>query len=554
MLARWSVAWRINSSFVVLALLIIALSIFAFLAVDGLRSHFAASGQIAALKTAADRVTWQMQAAERAARAYGAAPNDAMAQAVAGHLAALRADPAPSAAFAPGTAARAEIDALLALAQDYSTAFTQIRDLRAAATSPGLALQDKAQDMHDTLRSITNSVSVSGRPQLVQAAQTAVQSFDTAKLHLDSYLAFRSGDDGRAARAALDAFGAAMAQLAQTGGGAYLQNRIARIAGAVPALITDFDRYAASMTQADRLESTVLAPLGQSVLDRLDALVRQIALTGQAHDDASASLLTDLRNFIPVMGLITVLLALLAGYLVARGITHAITALVDATDRLAAGDPSKPVTGGDADHALGRLARGLAAIRAAQIAQANADAAQNAQQRDQEQVIDALQSQLARLAAGDLTARIDRPFAPAHDSLREDFNRATDTLRGLVGQIAGPAGLIAAQTRQATSATAALSQRTEKQAAVLDQTSAALDQLTASLQAAAGDARTVDTTVAAARAGQQQQRCRGAGRGRHGRDRRFVTADVAGDQCDQGYRLSDQSAGAECRGRGRARR
>lgn len=489
MLARWSVAWRINGGFVVLAVLIIGLSISAFLAVDGLRSNFASSGQIAAQQTAADRVIWQMQAAERAARAYGAAPNDTMAQAVADSLAALRADPALPAAFAPGTAARTEIDAVLALAQDYGTTFTQIRDLRAAATSPGISLQDKAQDMQDALRSITNSVSVSGRPQLVQAAQTAAQAFDTAKQHLDSYLAARNGDDGRAARAALDGFDRAMTPLTQAGGGAYIQTRIARIAGAVPALIADFDRYAASMTQADRLENTVLAPLGQMVLDRLDTLVRQIAQTGQAHDDASASLLADMRRIIPILGLVTVLLALLAGYLATRGITHAITALVDTTDRLAAGDTATAVTGGDADHALGRLARGLAAIRAAQIAQANAAAAQHA-----------LQSQLARVAAGDLTARIDQPFAPAHDSLRQDFNRATDKLRGLVGHIAGPAGLIAAQTRQATSATAALSQRTEKQAAVLDQTSAALDQLTASLQAAAGDAHTVDSTLAAARA------------------------------------------------------
>ena len=489
MLARWSVAWRINGGFVVLAVLIIGLSISAFLAVDGLRSNFASSGQIAAQQTAADRVIWQMQAAERAARAYGAAPNDTMAQAVADSLAALRADPALPAAFAPGTAARTEIDAVLALAQDYGTTFTQIRDLRAAATSPGISLQDKAQDMQDALRSITNSVSVSVRPQLVQAAQTAAQAFDTAKQHLDSYLAARNGDDGRAARAALDGFDRAMTPLTQAGGGAYIQTRIARIAGAVPALIADFDRYAASMTQAERLENTVLAPLGQMVLDRLDTLVRQIAQTGQAHDDASASLLADMRRIIPILGLVTVLLALLAGYLATRGITHAITALVDTTDRLAAGDTATAVTGGDADHALGRLARGLAAIRAAQIAQANAAAAQHA-----------LQSQLARVAAGDLTARIDQPFAPAHDSLRQDFNRATDKLRGLVGHIAGPAGLIAAQTRQATSATAALSQRTEKQAAVLDQTSAALDQLTASLQAAAGDAHTVDSTLAAARA------------------------------------------------------
>ena len=489
MLARWSVAWRINGGFVVLAVLIIGLSISAFLAVDGLRSNFASSGQIAAQQTAADRLIWQMQAAERAARAYGAAPNDTMAQAVADSLAALRADPALPAAFAPGTAARTEIDAVLALAQDYGTTFTQIRDLRAAATSPGISLQDKAQDMQDALRSITNSVSVSGRPQLVQAAQTAAQAFDTAKQHLDSYLAARNGDDGRAARAALDGFDRAMTPLTQAGGGAYIQTRIARIAGAVPALIADFDRYAASMTQAERLENTVLAPLGQMVLDRLDTLVRQIAQTGQAHDDASASLLADMRRIIPILGLVTVLLALLAGYLATRGITHAITALVDTTDRLAAGDTATAVTGGDADHALGRLARGLAAIRAAQIAQANAAAAQHA-----------LQSQLARVAAGDLTARIDQPFAPAHDSLRQDFNRATDKLRGLVGHIAGPAGLIAAQTRQATSATAALSQRTEKQAAVLDQTSAALDQLTASLQAAAGDAHTVDSTLAAARA------------------------------------------------------
>lgn len=141
-----------------------------------------------------------------------------------------------------------------------------------------------------------------------------------------------------------------------------------------------------------------------------------------------------------MMGLVTALLALLAGYLATRGITHAITALVDTTDRLAAGDTATAVTGGDADHALGRLARGLAAIRAAQIAQANAAAAQHAQLRDQEQVIDALQSQLARVAAGDLTAQIDQPFAPPLTACARISTRRPIRCAGWSGTSPAPPG------------------------------------------------------------------------------------------------------------------
>ncbi|ARU00983.1 methyl-accepting chemotaxis protein [Yoonia vestfoldensis] len=497
---RWSVAWRINGGFVVLALVIAGLSAGAVLAVDRLRDTLATTAAITAQHRATTGFIGQMRAVDLAARAYGTTGADSMAQAVTDQIAVLRDDRALPAAFAPGSAARAEIDILLRLAQDYGSTFQQIADLRAAATRPGSALHDQAQDMQTALRRVTNNVAVSGLPDLVQAAQRAAQAFATARLHLDSYLATRSGDDGRAARAALADFDRAMTPLTQAGGGAYAQAQIARIAGAVPALITDFDAYAARVTQADQLENTLLVPLGQDLLDRLDALLGQIARQDQAQGDARDRLLGDLRQASVMLGLGAAIIALLAGQLIARAITRRITHLGDAAARLAAGDTAQPINGGDADHALGLLARALATIRDAQIAQGFAAQAQQAQQHDQQQVIDQLHRQLTRLAAGDLTAQIDQPFAPAHEPLRQAFNSATDALRAAMGQITATAGLIAANAGQLTAAQGALSARSETQAATLDQTTAALDQLSASLQAATADRRAVDSKAAAAHA------------------------------------------------------
>ena len=89
---------------------------------------------------------------------------------------------------------------------------------------------------------------------------------------------------------------------------------------------------------------------------------------------------------------------------------------------------------------------------------------------------------LARLAAGDLSARIDTPFtAPVRERLRADFNTAVDQLHETIQTVISNVSAINGGSAEITQASDDLSKRTEQQAASLEQTAAALDQITATV-------------------------------------------------------------------------
>lgn len=127
--------------------------------------------------------------------------------------------------------------------------------------------------------------------------------------------------------------------------------------------------------------------------------------------------------------------------------------------------------------------------------EAESKAAEEAQHR----VVTALASGLAKLAAGDLTCRLEQPFAGEYEKLRADFNGAMATLQEAMKVIAANANGIRAGAAEITSASDDLSRRTEQQAATLEETAAALDEITATVKKTAEGASQANATITAAR-------------------------------------------------------
>ncbi|MFZ5708910.1 MAG: methyl-accepting chemotaxis protein [Pseudomonadota bacterium] len=93
---------------------------------------------------------------------------------------------------------------------------------------------------------------------------------------------------------------------------------------------------------------------------------------------------------------------------------------------------------------------------------------------------DILMRALERLAAGDLTARIDEALTPEFDRIRLDYNSALGALNSLVADITERSGSAVSRINEIAQAATSLSQRTEQQAATLQETAAAMHQMTAS--------------------------------------------------------------------------
>lgn len=148
---------------------------------------------------------------------------------------------------------------------------------------------------------------------------------------------------------------------------------------------------------------------------------------------------------------------------------------------------------------LGGFARGIAAWRDS-VLETQALAEQDRlREEEQDRVVGELTRALARLAALDLTVAIDsppgNPFPERYQELRQNFNGVVKTLADTIEMIRRTAQSIDSGATEFNTIAQDMSNRTETQAATLEQTAAALDEMTASVQSTAANAADADKAM-----------------------------------------------------------
>jgi methyl-accepting chemotaxis protein len=113
--------------------------------------------------------------------------------------------------------------------------------------------------------------------------------------------------------------------------------------------------------------------------------------------------------------------------------------------------------------------------------------------------IDGLTGGLVRLADGDLTYRIEEPFAPHLEDLRKNFKESVSRLQEALRSVGQTAASINSGAKEFGSGADDLSKRTEKQAASVEETAAALEQITTTVRNAAARAAEVGSLVSRTR-------------------------------------------------------
>ena len=114
-------------------------------------------------------------------------------------------------------------------------------------------------------------------------------------------------------------------------------------------------------------------------------------------------------------------------------------------------------------------------------------------------VVAGLAQGLKQLSEGDLTARISQAFPAKYETLRVDFNAASERLEHTLAGMVGSAQIIRNGAAEIAGAADDLSRRTERQAAGLEETAAALDEITATVRKTATGAKAAAEVVLAAR-------------------------------------------------------
>ncbi|OWK22728.1 hypothetical protein AJ87_44700 [Rhizobium yanglingense] len=197
------------------------------------------------------------------------------------------------------------------------------------------------------------------------------------------------------------------------------------------------------------------------------------------------------------------ILAIVVAFFASRSITRPIAKLQSALRHMAGGEGVATDSTLDIRRdEIGDLARAVGAVRDALSAQATHraenDARRAAAEREQlegaarereaaatetNDAVAQLGQALEAMADGDLAFRLVRPFGPALDTLRINFNNSADKLQSSLKAIGGNASSIDAGAAEISTASNDLARRTEQQAASLEETAAALDELQQPLMA-----------------------------------------------------------------------
>jgi methyl-accepting chemotaxis protein len=191
------------------------------------------------------------------------------------------------------------------------------------------------------------------------------------------------------------------------------------------------------------------------------------------------------RLAIGIGGLLSVGLALFLAWFLSRNVAKPVSALTGVMKTLASGDNSVRVEGTERGDELGGMAKAVLVFRDAAIEKQKADAAKAEADAEQQRVVTALETNLSKLASGDLRATISEDFSPSYQSVKTNFNAALDSLRELIGSVTESAAAIRTGSGEIAQASEDLARRTEANAASLEETSAAVTQMDGRLRATA---------------------------------------------------------------------
>lgn len=155
---------------------------------------------------------------------------------------------------------------------------------------------------------------------------------------------------------------------------------------------------------------------------------------------------------------------------------------------LAQGECRIVIEGADVPDEIGAIASAAEVFRKAAEAKITADAAQLSMVED-------LAKGLQALANRDLAFRLDAPFAPEYEALRDNFNRTAHELSAVIREVVSAAGGVSGGAGEIHAAADDLARRNELQAARVEETTAAMDEIAQGVRNTADSARQAEQAV-----------------------------------------------------------
>ncbi|MEO0904909.1 MAG: HAMP domain-containing protein, partial [Pseudomonadota bacterium] len=461
MLESWSISKRIGSGFVILTLMLIGLALFSHRAVGALGTGYSDYRATALQGVAVREAMEDIFEAKIAVLSYVETPVSAQRNEAIGNLDEVLDSTELADRFNSASTEGAERDRLLELTRTYKDRFFflagQLVDLRSLQAE----IDGQVELLAQNASALFSTAVQNGNPSIVSAAGRVLQAATETTLQGKQYLLTSAPADLDAFVENNIAFNRAAEQLRGLGVTAPLSNQISQLVDASREIEDNLRQFSQNRQAALELQSNVIDQIGSEIDAGFDRFADDLQMRQDQLGPRGAAIVAQLQTFIPIIGIVAVIVAILASFVIGRWINGAVSRLVDTTERLAAGDDEIEVTGTEHKHELSRMARALLVFRDAQVERKQASAERAKLREQQDSVVNTMKSELAQLAAGDLTAKIDTAFASEYEDLRHNFNEAVSALDSAIARVAETAQNIMATTNETNTATNDLSQRTE---------------------------------------------------------------------------------------------
>ena len=499
MLESWPISRRVGSGFLILTCMLIGLALFSQRSVDRLANGYSEYRLISQQYSAVSAAVSNLMAASGAASDFRLTADPNRRDAVISNVDDVLNNAELRNSFEASPSHQSDVERLLVLTAEYKSSFLTMADQLAQAHQLRADNRAQSEAITDNANAIFTAAVQNGNPPIVSAAGRSLQAALSAVVQSKQVALSGSQDDLDQFNAFFEDFNRTMRRLKAIATVGTLPEQIDALA-----ITSDgYDRNVNQLAQIERntakIQTETLDAIAAQVSSEINTIRDYILARQKELGPQGTSIVEKLEVIIPVVGILAVIIAVLASVLIARWITASIRRLADTTDRLAAGENDIIIGGAEHAHELGRMAKALHVFRDAQVDRAGASA-ERAKLRDQQNaVVNTMKSELAQLADGDLTTQINEIFAPEYEELRHNFNAAINALQTAMARMTETSLRIGTASSDSQTATTELSQRTENQAATLEETAAALDELTASVKSAAEHAKSVDDSVARAR-------------------------------------------------------
>ncbi|MBI1200274.1 MAG: HAMP domain-containing protein [Phenylobacterium sp.] len=277
-----------------------------------------------------------------------------------------------------------------------------------------------------------------------------------------------------------------------------------------------------SMMGVDFASAAGFAAPFEDQYGKMNANLQSIVTATKAETDRQAKAASERAQLAATVtigaSVATLLIVGAIAFFFVMGIRKGVQRIATATERLSRGDNDVDLDKLKRADELGAIVDSLAVFRenqlnlerlrkeqedervAAEDRRRLSAAEEQARAEEQAMVVRSLAGGLERLAAGDLTVRIDTTFGGDYEKLRGDFNDAVVKLAQALSAITNSTAAIRSGGSEIAQGADHLSRRTEQQAATLEQTAAALDEITATVQRSAEGANQSREAVGAAKA------------------------------------------------------